>query len=127
MQKEDTVVMLEMYGKLAMSIYWRGALVVELFILEDYHNESWVRAHRIQLPLELTRDFGYHKEGCMFIGSKDGDVLVSTLQRVLQYNRNGRRVKKFVPMRLPHYLTTHLLKESLVPYCIAWNMDLLPR
>ncbi|RLN15687.1 F-box domain containing protein, expressed [Panicum miliaceum] len=122
MQEEDTVVLLEMQGKLAMSTCRRGALVVELFILEDYHDEIWVCAHRIQLPVELTRDFDY-QEGLAFIGSEDGDVLVSTPQSVLHYNRNGRRVKDFVPKGFPHYVTTHLLKESLVPYYIAWNMD----
>jgi hypothetical protein len=124
MQEEDTVVLLEMQGKLAMSTCRRGALVVELFILEDYHDEIWVRAHRIQLPVELTRDFDYQEEGLAFIGSEDGDVLVSTPQSVLHYNRNGRRVKDFVSKGFPHYVTTHLLKESLVPYYIAWNMDL---
>nr|CAB3502743.1 unnamed protein product [Digitaria exilis] len=115
-----TMVLLEMDGKLAMSICRRGDLIVKLFILQDYRHETWVCAYSVQLPAELNICFDHmDTKGFAFIASEDGDVLVSTQQRVLHYNRNGRRVTDFVPEGFPNYVTIHLLRESLVPHLIA--------
>ncbi|KAL6902285.1 hypothetical protein ACP4OV_005161 [Aristida adscensionis] len=110
----------EVDGKLAMSACGRGAPVVELWLLQDYHDEIWVCMHRIRLPVGEIIRFDDHQAWHAFVRSRDGDVLVATPGHVLHFDVKGRLLKGFGREGREHDVTAHLLKESLVPCDISW-------
>ncbi|KAL6645729.1 hypothetical protein ACP70R_017337 [Stipagrostis hirtigluma subsp. patula] len=116
----DTVALLEVGGKLAMSACGRSAPVVELWLLQDYRNEVWVCAHQIGLPVGEISRFDDRQTWCAFVRSQEGDVLVVTPRHVLHCDVKGRLLKGFGREGREHDVTAHLLKESLVPCDISW-------
>lgn len=110
--------LLEMEGKLAMSVSGEGEQRVELWLLEDYLNEIWVRKYWIELPVAEITSLGYQGGWHSFVVSLEGDVLVECPRQLLHCDRNGNLLKKFWCSGHWQTATTHLLKESLLPHAI---------
>ncbi|GJN31220.1 hypothetical protein PR202_gb19586 [Eleusine coracana subsp. coracana] len=108
--------LLEIEGKLALSVSRMNKATLELWRLEDYQNEIWVQMFRIQLAVaqmtELHREDWYPA-----VVSPEGDVLIECPYRVLHCDRNGNLLQKF---RLPDEAASarHALRESLLQHAI---------
>lgn len=115
----DVVLLLEMEGTLAMSISPMGESKVDLWALQDYKSAVWVHKYQIELPVAEICLFDQHESWTSKVVSPDGDVLVDCMDILdwqLHYDRKGTLLRKFLCNGRLLDLTTHILKESLVPH-----------
>ncbi|NP_001168097.1 uncharacterized protein LOC100381834 [Zea mays] len=118
MDQKDMALLEFPNGRLGMSVSGKNLATVELWRLEDYHNELWVLAYRIQLPLPWMRLM--QDDDCWIppsVVSADGDVLILSGRWLLHCDRNGNLLREF---GLPHVRRMlpirHVLRESLVQH-----------
>lgn len=108
----------EMEGKLAMSCCEPKGWSADLWLMEDYKNEIWVREYRIKLPVVEIRNL--KAWGNTFwdavIVSQEGDMLVECLFAVLHCDKKGKLQRTFYSDGRSLLFSHHVLKESLVPH-----------
>lgn len=103
--------LLEIDGKLALSVSRMNKATLELWRLEDYQNEIWVQVLRIRLAVSRMTDL-FFEDWSPSIVSREGDVLIEGPHWVWHCDRNGNLLRKFwfpeeaAPSR-------HALRESL--------------
>lgn len=114
------VLLLEVEGTLAMSESRVGTSKVDLWVLQDYKSAVWVHKYQIELPAAEIYLIAKHERWTSQVVSADGDVLVDctdwcTTGWQLHYDRKGNLLRKF-QCNPSLSLTTHILKESLLPH-----------
>ena len=115
--REGSVQLLEMDRKLAMSVSRNGRPTLELWRLEDYHNEIWVQIYRIRIPVMHIPELHYI-DWFPHVVSPEGDVLIECSSKLLLHcDRNGNLLQKF-QFREETPLVRHTLKETLLPHAI---------
>ncbi|CAM0953244.1 unnamed protein product [Alopecurus aequalis] len=119
----DNVLMFESGGKLGISRFNDEETIVDIWMMEDYGAEVWVRKHTVELPVaELELQFGeYQQEGIVVIPSCNGEVsgLVKFGECLLQIDINGKVVASFDHHKLlvfsPLWLKQTLVQHSFFP------------
>ena len=115
--REGSMQLLEMDRKLAMSVSRNGRPTLELWRLEDYHNEIWVQIYRIRIPVMHIPELHYI-DWFPHVVSPEGDVLIECSSKLLLHcDRNGNLLQKF-QFREETPLVRHTLKETLLPHAI---------
>uniref|UniRef100_A0ACD5X082 Uncharacterized protein n=1 Tax=Avena sativa TaxID=4498 RepID=A0ACD5X082_AVESA len=115
----DVVFLLEMEGTLAMSKSPTAGSKVDLWVLQDYKSAIWVHRYQIELPVAEICLYDKHESWMSKVVSPEGDVLVDCMDRLnwhLHYDIEGNLLRKFLCNGRLLHLTTHILKESLVPH-----------
>ncbi|KAK3151369.1 hypothetical protein QOZ80_3AG0245010 [Eleusine coracana subsp. coracana] len=108
--------LLEIEGKLALSVSRMNKATLELWRLEDYQNEIWVQMFRIQLAVAQMTEL-HREDWSPAVVSPEGDVLIECPYRVLHCDRNGNLLQKFL---FPDEAASarHALRESLLQHAI---------
>ncbi|PUZ41452.1 hypothetical protein GQ55_9G506500 [Panicum hallii var. hallii] len=115
--REGSTQLLEMDRKLAMSVSKNGRPTLELWRLEDYRNEIWVKIYQIRIPVMEIPDLHYI-DWFPHVVSPEGDVLIECSNKLLLHcDRNGNLLRKF-QFREEAPLVRHTLKETLLPHAI---------
>ena len=115
----DVVWLLEMEGTLAMSQSPMGSSKVDLWVLQDYNSTVWVHKYHVELPVAEISLFDEYESWTSKVVSSEGDVLVDCMDRLdwqFHYDIKGNLLRKFLCTGRLLTLTTHILKESLVPH-----------
>ncbi|KAI4994550.1 hypothetical protein ZWY2020_034191 [Hordeum vulgare] len=105
----------DMDGTLAMSSRenaMKHPLFVDLWLLQDYEMETWVRSYSIKFKAEEEGIISYRWPRASFVVSRQGDVLVDWWDRLFWYDMGGNLKGNI--QGDPRF-TQFLLKESLVP------------
>ncbi|KAL6603354.1 hypothetical protein ACP70R_043715 [Stipagrostis hirtigluma subsp. patula] len=106
--------LLELNGKLTMTVTRGGLTTAQLWVLQEYAREdSWVCT--LQVPLPAVNIVG-DRPAAVAVMSQEGDVLVQCPQCLLQCDAMGTVRKHH---QLEHHRTVavpHMFKESLVPH-----------
>jgi hypothetical protein len=112
----EVVSLLEMEGTLAMSKSPPGASKVDLWVLQDYERALWVHKYQVELP--VAEIFLFDRNWASEVVSPEGDVLVECVHSdwLLHFDIKGNFLRKFMCNGQLLNLTTHILKESLVPH-----------
>ncbi|TVU08214.1 hypothetical protein EJB05_41609, partial [Eragrostis curvula] len=108
--------LLEVEDELAMFSCGNDVTVVELWLMQDYAKQAWVRKHRIELPAMQVSTFNFDEPWRVFFMSEEGVVLVDPHNKLVHYDLNGKLKESFRCDGRLLKITPYTLKESLIRY-----------
>ncbi|AQL04855.1 putative F-box protein [Zea mays] len=98
--------------------------MLELWILKDYENKSWVCTHWIRLPELKMSTFAFDDFSRMIFVSEKGVLIATPEQKLLRYDLNGTLLESFPCNNGSHLkITPYTFKESLVRHAFFETPD----
>lgn len=102
--------------KLGLSVSMKNRATLELWCLEDYHNEIWALMYRIRLAVDqvpLAPFLNSEEDWTPAVVSPEGDVLIECANWLLLCDRNGNLRRKFWFPEGPPFAVRHVVRETL--------------